>query len=211
SGTIVDASGRNLSGQTTEAFWYSVEHARPFSVGLNCALGAKEMRPYLEALANVADTHVSAYPNAGLPNEFGGYDQTPEEIAEYLRDFAQSGFIIIVGGCCGTTPDHIRAIAQAVEQIQPRSLPEPDAKSAFSGLEPLVITPFTNFINIGERTNVTGSARFRKLIMNDNYEEAVRVAAQQVESGAQMIDVNFDEGLLDGEAAMVRFLNLIGT
>ena len=211
SGTIVDASGRNLSGQTTEAFWYSVEHARPFSVGLNCALGAKEMRPYLEALANVADTHVSAYPNAGLPNEFGGYDQTPEEIAEYLRDFAQSGFINIVGGCCGTTPDHIRAIAQAVEQIQPRSLPEPDAKSAFSGLEPLVITPFTNFINIGERTNVTGSARFRKLIMNDNYEEAVRVAAQQVESGAQMIDVNFDEGLLDGEAAMVRFLNLIGT
>ena len=211
SGTIVDASGRNLSGQTTEAFWISVEHARPFSVGLNCALGAAEMRPFLEALAGVADTRVSAYPNAGLPNEFGEYDQTPEEIAAYLAEFAESGFLNIVGGCCGTTPDHIRAIAQAVTTLSPRPLPPADTHSAYSGLEPLVVTPFTNFINIGERTNVTGSARFRKLILENNYEEAVQVARQQVESGAQMIDVNFDDGMLDGERAMTRFLNLIAT
>jgi 5-methyltetrahydrofolate--homocysteine methyltransferase len=211
SGSIVDMSGRNLSGQTAEAFWVSVKHARPFSVGLNCSLGAKEMRPFIEALAEVAETRVSAYPNAGLPNEFGGYDQTPEEIAVYLRDFADSGFVNIVGGCCGTGPEHIRAIAEAIALTRPRPLPTPKHQSAYSGLEPLVVTPFTNFINIGERTNVTGSAAFRKLIMAEEYEEAVRVARQQVESGAQMLDVNFDEGLLDGEAAMVRFLNLIGT
>ncbi|HXF62397.1 MAG TPA: methionine synthase, partial [Caldilineaceae bacterium] len=209
SGTIVDLSGRGLSGQTTEAFWYSVQHARPFSVGLNCSLGAKEIRPYIETLAGVADTLVSCYPNAGLPNEFGGYDQTPEELAAYMRDFAQSGFVNIVGGCCGTTPDHIRAIAQAVESLQPRQPPKIEPRSTFSGLEPLVVTPFTNFINIGERTNVTGSAKFRKLILEGNFEEGVRIARQQVESGAQMIDVNFDDGMLDGEAAMVRFLNLI--
>ncbi len=211
SGTITDASGRTLSGQTTEAFWYSVMHARPFSVGLNCALGAKEMRSYMEILSNIADTLVSCYPNAGLPNEFGEYDQTPEEIAAYLREFAQSGFINIVGGCCGTTPDHIRAIAAAVSDLPPRQIPELERHSCFSGLEPLVITPYTNFVNIGERTNVTGSAHFRRLIMEGNFEEAVRVAAQQVENGAQMIDVNFDDGMLDGEASMVRFLNLIAS
>ena len=211
SGTIVDMSGRNLSGQTTEAFWVSVKHARPFSVGLNCALGAREMRPFIEVMAQVADTYVSCYPNAGLPNEFGGYDQTPEEIAAYLAEFAQSGFVNIVGGCCGTTPEHIRAIAHALATQRPRPLPAPAHQSAYSGLEPLVVTPFTNFINIGERTNVTGSAAFRKLIMAEDYEEAVRVARQQVDNGAQMIDVNFDDGMLDGEAAMARFLNLIGT
>ncbi|MCC6455946.1 MAG: methionine synthase [Caldilineaceae bacterium] len=211
SGTIVDLSGRGLSGQTTEAFWVSVKHARPFSVGLNCSLGAHEIRPFLEVMANVADTRVSCYPNAGLPNEFGGYDQTPEEIAAYMADFAQNGFVNIVGGCCGTTPDHIRAIAEVIQGVTPRTVPEPTLQSAYSGLEPLVVTPVTNFINIGERTNVTGSSAFRKLIMAGDYEEAVRVARQQVESGAQMIDVNFDEGMLDGEVAMVRFLNLIGT
>ena len=211
SGTITDASGRTLSGQTTEAFWNSVMHAQPFTVGLNCALGAEEMRPYLEALSTVADVPVSCYPNAGLPNEFGEYDQTPDEIAAILGDFARSGFVNIVGGCCGTTPDHIRAIAQAVAQMPPRAVPEHEPVSRFSGLEPLTITPFTNFVNIGERTNVTGSARFRKLIMEGEFEEAVRVAAQQVENGAQMIDVNFDDGMLDGEAAMERFLNLIAT
>ena len=211
SGTITDASGRTLSGQTTEAFWNSVMHAQPFTVGLNCALGAEEMRPYLEVLSGVADVPVSCYPNAGLPNEFGEYDQTPDEIAAVLGDFARSGFVNIVGGCCGTTPEHIRAIAQAVEQLPPRVVPELEPESRFSGLEPLAITPFTNFVNIGERTNVTGSAHFRRLIMQGEYEEGVRIAAQQVANGAQMIDVNFDDGMLDGEAAMERFLNLIAT
>ncbi len=209
SGTITDASGRTLSGQTTEAFWNSVMHAKPFSVGLNCSLGAAEMRPYLETLANVADTRISCHPNAGLPNEFGEYDQSPAEIAAQLQDFAQNGFVNIVGGCCGTTPDHIRAIAEAVATFQPRTIPEHKAETQFSGLEPLTISSFSNFINIGERTNVAGSLKFKRLIQNDNYEEAVRVAAQQVENGAQMIDVNFDDGLLDGEACMTRFLNLI--
>jgi 5-methyltetrahydrofolate--homocysteine methyltransferase len=209
SGSIVDASGRNLSGQTAEAFWFSVEHARPISVGLNCSLGAREMRPFLEALTKVAETRVSCYPNAGLPNEFGGYDQTPEEIASYLKEFADSGFVNIVGGCCGTTPDHIRAIAQAVAATPPRVQPPIEPRSTYSGLEPLIVTPFTNFINIGERTNVTGSNIFRRLIMEGNYEEGIRIARQQVENGAQMIDVNFDDGMLDGEAAMTRFLNLI--
>ncbi|MBP7962132.1 MAG: methionine synthase [Caldilineaceae bacterium] len=209
SGTITDASGRTLSGQTTEAFWNSVAHARPFSVGLNCALGAAEMRPYLQSLAEHADTLISAYPNAGLPNEFGEYDQTPDEIAAHLREFGESGFVNIVGGCCGTTPDHIRAIAQAVEQIQPRSVPAIEPNTRFSGLEPLEITPFTNFLNIGERNNLTGSALFRKLILAGDYEAGVRIAAQQVENGAQLVDVNFDDGMLDGEACMTRFLNLI--
>ncbi len=209
SGTITDASGRTLSGQTTEAFWNSVMHVKPFSVGLNCSLGAAEMRPYLETLANVADTHVSCYPNAGLPNEFGEYDQTPEEIAEQLRDFAQNGFVNIVGGCCGTTPDHIRAIAEAVEKFQPRPVPAHKPETRFAGLEPLAVTPFSNFINIGERTNVAGSARFRRLIHEENYEEAIRIAAEQVENGAQMIDVNFDDGMLDGVVCMTRFLNLV--
>jgi 5-methyltetrahydrofolate--homocysteine methyltransferase len=211
SGTIVDASGRNLSGQTTEAFWHSLRHAKPFSIGLNCSLGAEEMRPYLEIMSNVADTFVSCYPNAGLPNEFGGFDQTPAEIAEYLREFAQSGFVNLVGGCCGTTPAHIRAIAQAVDKIQPRAIPSVEPYSRYSGLEPLTITPITNFVNVGERTNVAGSAKFKRLIMEESYEEALRIAAQQVENGAQMVDVNFDDGLLDGEACMTRFLNLIAT
>ena len=209
SGTITDASGRTLSGQTTEAFWNSVMHTKPFSVGLNCSLGAAEMRPYLETLANVADTRVSCHPNAGLPNEFGEYDQSPAEIAAQLKDFAQSGFVNIVGGCCGTTPEHIRAIAEAVETFQPRVIPPHKTETQFSGLEPLAISAFSNFINIGERTNVAGSAKFRRLIQEEKYEEAVRVAAQQVENGAQMIDINFDDGLLDGPACMTRFLNLI--
>jgi len=209
SGTIVDASGRNLSGQTTEAFYHSMLHTKPFSIGLNCSLGADEMRPYIEIMSDIADTFVSCYPNLGLPNELGGYDETPEEIAARLQEFAQSGFVNIVGGCCGTTPDHIRAIAQAVEKIQPREVPEVMPYSRYSGLEPLTITPFTNFVNIGERTNVSGSAKFKRLIMEENYEEALRIAAEQVENGAQMVDVNFDDGLLDGEACMTRFLNLI--
>ena len=209
SGTITDASGRTLSGQTTEAFWHSVMHAWPFSVGLNCALGPAQMRPYLETLAEHADTLVSCYPNAGLPNEFGEYDLTPDELAAHLQDFAASGFVNIVGGCCGTTPDHIRTVAAAVAHIEPRRVPPTPHLTQLSGLEPLTITAQTNFVNIGERTNLTGSAQFRKLIMAGNFAEGVRIAQQQVENGAQMIDVNFDEGMLDGEAAMTRFLNLI--
>lgn len=209
SGTIVDASGRNLSGQTTEAFYHSMLHTKPFSIGLNCSLGADEMRPYIEIMSKIADTYVSCYPNLGLPNELGGYDETPAEIAAHLQEFARSGFVNIVGGCCGTTPDHIRAIARAVEKIQPRKVPEVLPYSRYSGLEPLTITPFTNFVNIGERTNVAGSAKFKRLIVEENYEEALRIAAEQVENGAQMIDVNFDDGLLDGEACMARFLNLV--
>ncbi|MBW7883563.1 MAG: methionine synthase [Caldilineaceae bacterium] len=209
SGTITDASGRTLSGQTTEAFWHSVMHARPFSVGLNCALGPEQMRPYLEALSSVADTNVSCYPNAGLPNEFGEYDLTPDELAHHLHDFASSGFVNIVGGCCGTTPEHIRRVAAAVAQLRPRRPTRAAPYTKLSGLEPLTLTPQTNFVNIGERCNVTGSARFRKLVLAGDFDEGVRIAKQQVESGAQMLDVNFDDGMLDGEAAMVRFLNLI--
>lgn len=211
SGTIVDVSGRNLSGQTTEAFWNSIAHARPFSVGLNCSLGAKEMRPYIETLATIADTYVSCYPNAGLPNAFGEHDQSPEEFANYVKEFAASGFLNIVGGCCGTTPDHIRAIVDIVAKIPPRHVPTIETRARYSGLEPLTITPEINFINIGERTNVTGSARFRKLIMNDDFDTAVRVAADQVENGAQIIDINMDDGMLEGEASMIHFLNLIGS
>ncbi|MCB9106201.1 MAG: methionine synthase [Anaerolineales bacterium] len=210
SGTITDASGRTLSGQTTDAFWTSVAHARPFSIGLNCALGAKEMRPYIETLAKSATgTFISCYPNAGLPNEFGEYDQTPAEIAAFLQEFAQSGFVNIVGGCCGTTPDHIRAIAQAVESLTPRAVPPTEPVMHLSGLEPLRIGPGSLFVNIGERTNVAGSIKFKRLIKEENYEEALRIAAEQVENGAQMIDVNFDDGMLDGQACMTRFLNLI--
>ncbi|MCB9329475.1 MAG: methionine synthase [Lewinellaceae bacterium] len=215
SGTITDASGRTLSGQTVEAFWISVKHARPFAVGLNCALGAKEMRPHLEALAAIADCYVSAYPNAGLPNEFGEYDQTPHEMCDFIEDFSRSELVNIVGGCCGTTPEHIRHIAKNVEGIAPR---RPNAHpaiggaggfTALAGLEPLIIRPETNFVNIGERTNVTGSRAFSKLIKTGQLPEALSVARQQVESGAQVIDVNMDEGLLDSKAAMVDFLNLI--
>jgi 5-methyltetrahydrofolate--homocysteine methyltransferase len=211
SGTITDASGRTLSGQTTEAFWISVKHFRPLSIGLNCALGAKDMRPYIAELSRVASCYTSCYPNAGLPNPLSefGYDQTAGEMAELIKEFARSGFVNIVGGCCGSTPDHIKAVAQAVAEIAPRRVPERPARSSFSGLEPLVLTPETNFINIGERTNVTGSSKFAKLILEGNYEGALSVARQQVEAGAQIIDVNMDEAMLDSEAAMVRFLNLV--
>jgi len=211
SGTIVDASGRTLSGQTVEAFWNSIRHARPLAVGLNCALGAKEIRPWIQELARIADLPVILYPNAGLPNELGDYDDTPENMAALLGEFAESGLINIVGGCCGTTPEHIRAISGAVCEIEPRVIPEVRPLCRLSGLEPLNFTPELNFINVGERTNVTGSARFRKLIQADDYETALEVAREQVENGAQIIDVNMDEGLLDGPAAMRRFLNLIAS
>jgi 5-methyltetrahydrofolate--homocysteine methyltransferase len=209
--TIVDKSGRTLSGQTVEAFYVSIEHAQPLAVGINCSLGAQEMRPFLNELAGIADCHVHCYPNAGLPNAFGGYDQTPQEMAELLRGFAMDGMINIIGGCCGTTPDHIRAIAEAVRDVPPRPQPEREAHyPRFSGLEPLVVRPETNFLMVGERTNVTGSAKFRKLITGGDYPEAVSVALQQVRSGANIIDINMDEGMLDSEQAMTTFLNLIG-
>jgi len=209
SGTITDASGRTLSGQTTEAFWNSLAHSKPFSVGLNCALGAKELRPYMQELSRIADCHVSAHPNAGLPNEFGEYDQTPEQMAEFIKDFADSGFLNVVGGCCGTTPGHIEAIAKTVEKMEPRTAPEPEPVMRLSGLEPFVIGPDSRFANIGERTNVTGSAKFKRLIKESDYETALDVAREQVEGGAQLIDVNMDEGMLDSEEAMVTFLNLV--
>ncbi len=209
SGTITDASGRTLSGQTVEAFWISIKHADPLCVGLNCALGAQEMRPHLEALSRVASCHVHAYPNAGLPNEFGAYDQGPEEMREYIRDFAANGFVNLIGGCCGTTPDHIRLMAEAVTGLPPRTVSEPSPYTEFSGLEPLVVRETTNFINVGERTNVTGSRRFARLIREGDYTTALEVALQQVQGGAQIIDVNMDEGLLDSQQVMVDFLNLV--
>ncbi|WP_060492825.1 methionine synthase [Pseudomonas sp. NBRC 111140] len=209
SGTITDASGRTLSGQTTEAFWNSVRHAKPISVGLNCALGAKDLRPYLEELSTKADTHVSAHPNAGLPNAFGEYDETPAEMAEVVEEFAASGFLNIIGGCCGTTPGHIQAIAEAVAKYKPREIPEIAKACRLSGLEPFTIDRQSLFVNVGERTNITGSAKFARLIREENYTEALEVALQQVEAGAQVIDINMDEGMLDSQAAMVRFLNMI--
>ncbi len=209
SGTITDASGRTLSGQTTEAFWNSVRHAKPISVGLNCALGAKDLRPYLEELANKADTHVSAHPNAGLPNAFGEYDETPAEMAAVVEEFAASGFLNIIGGCCGTTPAHIQAIAEAVSKYPPRVIPDIPKACRLSGLEPFTIDRSSLFVNVGERTNITGSAKFARLIREENYTEALEVALQQVEAGAQVIDINMDEGMLDSKAAMVTFLNLI--
>ncbi|MFM8780485.1 MAG: homocysteine S-methyltransferase family protein, partial [Gemmatimonadota bacterium] len=211
SGTITDASGRTLSGQTTEAFWTSVMHARPFSIGLNCALGAKELRAYVQELSRIADCRVSVHPNAGLPNEMGGYDETPGFTAAILKEFAESGLVNIVGGCCGTTPDHIRAIANAVRDIAPRTIPTPPPVLRLSGLEPLVIGPDSNFVNVGERTNVTGSKKFADLILGGHYDQALEVARQQVESGAVVIDINFDEGMLDAESAMTRFLNLLAS
>lgn len=209
SGTITDASGRTLSGQTAEAFWNSVAHARPLSVGLNCALGAEELRPHVEELSNKVSTFVSAHPNAGLPNEFGEYDQSAAEMAEIVEEFAASGFLNIVGGCCGTTPAHIRAVAEAVSKHQPRVIPQIKPACRLSGLEPFNFDENSLFVNVGERANVTGSARFKRLIKEENYEEALEVARQQVENGAQIIDINMDEGMLDSEAAMVRYLNLI--
>jgi 5-methyltetrahydrofolate--homocysteine methyltransferase len=209
SGTITDASGRLLSGQTPEAFWTSIHHAPLLSVGFNCALGADQLRPHVAELGNLAHVAVSAHPNAGLPNELGEYEQTPEEMASIIREFATSGLINIVGGCCGTEPDHIRALADAVHDVPPRKAPKPDRRTRLSGLEALVITPDTNFVNIGERTNLAGSAEFRRLIQDQRYEEAASVARQQVEGGAQIIDVNLDDGLIDGVEAMRTFLNLL--
>jgi 5-methyltetrahydrofolate--homocysteine methyltransferase len=209
SGTITDASGRTLSGQVTEAFWASVRHARPLAVGLNCALGATQMRPYIAEISRLADCFVSCYPNAGLPNAFGEYDEQPGDTASILREFADSGFVNIVGGCCGTTPDHIRAVAATVRSLAPRRVPEHEPVCTLAGLEPLNLRPPIVFVNVGERTNVTGSARFRNLIKADDYGAALEVARQQVDSGAQLIDVNMDEGMLDGVAAMDRFLKLI--
>ena len=209
SGTITDASGRTLSGQTPEAFWYSIRHARLFSVGLNCALGASELRPHLKVLSDTAEVPVSAHPNAGLPNEMGEYDQGPAHMAELLGEFAAAGLVNLIGGCCGTTPEHTRAIVEAARGKAPRTIPHAEPFCRLSGLEPLVITPEINFVNVGERTNVTGSAKFRKLIEAEDYEAALDVARQQVENGAQIIDVNMDEGLLDSEAAMGKFLRLV--
>jgi 5-methyltetrahydrofolate--homocysteine methyltransferase len=211
SGTITDASGRTLSGQTTEAFWNSVRHIKPFMIGLNCALGAGELRPYIAELARIADTYVSAYPNAGLPNEFGEYDETAEEMAAVVGEFAQSGLVNLIGGCCGTRPEHIRALGKAIENRAPRKVPDLPVRCRLSGLEPFNIGPDDLFANVGERCNVTGSAIFRRLIEADDYTAAVAVARQQVDNGAQIIDVNMDEGMLDSEKAMVTFLNLIAS
>jgi len=211
SGTITDQSGRTLSGQIPEAFWYSLMHAEPLVVGFNCALGGKALRPHVQELARVAPVFVSAYPNAGLPNEFGGYDETAELTAAVLREFAEHRLVNLVGGCCGTTPAHIRAIAEAVRGLPPRRPPELPHRCRLSGLEPLVIGPQTNFVNVGERTNVTGSRRFAKLVLEGQYEAGLEVARQQVENGAQMLDVNMDEAMLDSAAAMQTFLRLVAS
>src|SRR6201996_942432 len=211
SGTITDASGRTLSGQTVEAFWNSIRHANLLSVGLNCALGAKEMRPHLQELSEKADVFISAYPNAGLPNEFGQYDETPHETAHQVDDFMKAGLVNIVGGCCGTTPEHIKCIADRAVKYPPRKIPQIEPNMRLSGLEAVTITPESIFVNVGERTNITGSPKFSKLILAENYEEALSVAAQQVEGGAQVIDINMDEGMIDSEAVMVKFLNLVAS
>ena len=211
SGTITDASGRTLSGQTVAAFWHSVRHARPMAIGLNCALGATELRPWLQELSRIAECPVSVHPNAGLPNELGEYDDTPQHMASVLAEFAADGMINIAGGCCGTTPQHINAIVAALENQSPRAIPEAIPYCRLAGLEPLTLTPELNFVNIGERTNVTGSAIFRRLIEADDFEAAVEVARQQIANGAQIIDINMDEGLLDSKAVMTRFLHQIGS
>ena len=211
SGTITDASGRTLSGQVTEAFWHSVRHARPLVIGLNCALGAADLRPYIAELGRVADCFVSAYPNAGLPNAFGEYDESPEHMAGVVGEFAASGLVNVLGGCCGTTPEHIAAIAAAAASAAPRTRPTLEPAMRLAGLEPCTITAESLFVNVGERTNITGSARFKRLIQEDDYAGALQVARQQVEAGAQVIDVNMDEGMIDGIAAMDRFVKLIAT
>jgi 5-methyltetrahydrofolate--homocysteine methyltransferase len=211
SGTITDASGRTLSGQTVEAFWNSLRHIEPISFGFNCALGAKELRPHIEEIAGLANCHINTHPNAGLPNEFGEYDESPEAMAAEIEEWAKSGFLNIIGGCCGTTPPHIKAIAEAVRKYPPRKPEKKEAACRLSGLEPFNIKADSLFANVGERTNVTGSARFKRLILEEQYDEALSVAAEQVENGAQIIDVNMDEGMLDGEEAMRTFLNLIAS
>ncbi len=209
--TIVDLSGRTLSGQTVEAFWASVKHADPLMVGVNCSLGAAEMRPYVAELSRLAGTYTACHPNGGLPNAFGGYDQTPEETAALLGEFAAAGTVNVVGGCCGTTPAHIARIAAAVSGLPPRAVPSPAARTRFSGLEPFEIGADTGFVMIGERTNVTGSKRFRRLIESGDYQGAVAVALEQVRGGANLLDVNMDADLLESEQAMTTFLNLIAT
>ena len=213
SGTVTDASGRILSGQTVEAFWNSLRHARPLTVGLNCALGAALMRPYVEELSTRSDTFICVYPNAGLPNPMSdtGFDETPEVTASLLGEFAQAGFVNIAGGCCGTTPEHIAAIAQAVDGVAPRRVPERPRALRLSGLEPCTIDDDSLFVNVGERTNVTGSKAFARMILAGQFDEALAVARQQVENGAQVIDVNMDEAMLDSVAAMTRFLNLVAS
>ncbi len=211
SGTITDASGRTLSGQTVEAFFNSLRHIRPVSLGFNCALGAKQLRQHIDELAGIADCGVNAHPNAGLPNEFGEYDESPEAMAAEIEEWAASGFLNIIGGCCGTTPAHIKAIAEAVAKYPPRAIPAHDHTLRLSGLEPCNIRPDSLFVNVGERTNVTGSARFKRLILEGQYDEALSVAREQVENGAQIIDINMDEGMLDGVEAMQTFLNLIAS
>ncbi|HEU4622013.1 MAG TPA: methionine synthase [Burkholderiaceae bacterium] len=213
SGTVTDASGRILSGQTVEAFWHSVRHAKPITIGLNCALGAALMRPYVAEISKIADTFVCVYPNAGLPNPMSdtGFDETPETTSSLLREFAEAGFVNIAGGCCGTTPDHIRAIAQAVQGLKPRAVPATERVLKLSGLEAVKIADDTLFVNVGERTNVTGSKAFARLILAEQYDEALAVARQQVENGAQIIDINMDEAMLDGAKAMTRFLNLVAS
>jgi len=209
--TITDRSGRTLSGQTVEGYWNSIAHIPLLSVGINCALGAKQMRPFVEELAGLAPVYVSCYPNAGLPNAFGGFDETPAIMAADLRDFAANGWLNFVGGCCGSTPAHIRAIVEAVRGLAPRVPPEVAPYLRLSGLEALNVRPDTNFVNIGERTNVTGSPKFAKLIQAGQFDQALTIARQQVENGAQLIDVNMDEGLLDSEQAMTHFLNLVAS
>ena len=211
SGTITDASGRTLSGQTTEAFYNSLRHAKPLTFGLNCALGPKELRQYVEQLSKISETYVSVHPNAGLPNAFGGYDLGAEEMAAHLKEWAESGFVNIVGGCCGTTPEHIKAFADAMQGIAPRKLPEIRTAMRLSGLEPLNIDNESLFVNVGERNNVTGSAKFKRLIKEDKFAEAIEIAIDQVENGAQVIDINMDEALLDGKKCMTRFLNIMAT
>lgn len=208
SGTITDASGRTLSGQTTEAFYNALRHVKPISFGLNCALGPDELREYVGEMSRISESYVSAHPNAGLPNAFGEYDLSPEDMAEHVKEWAESGFLNLIGGCCGTTPEHIRQMAEAVEGVAPRQLPDLPVSCRLSGLEPLTIAKESLFVNVGERTNVTGSARFKRLIKEELYDEALSVAREQVENGAQIIDINMDEGMLDAEACMVKFLNL---
>jgi 5-methyltetrahydrofolate--homocysteine methyltransferase len=209
SGTITDLSGRTLSGQTPAAFWHSLRHAEPFAVGFNCALGARELRQHVAEISRIADTFTLAYPNAGLPNEFGLYDESPEYMASMLGEFAEAGLVNIIGGCCGTTPDHVRAFADRVRGLSPRRPPKVEPMLRLSGLEPFTLTKDIRFVNVGERTNVTGSARFRKLIKTNDYAAALDVAREQVANGAQIIDINMDEGLLDSKQAMVDYLNLV--
>ena len=209
SGTITDASGRTLSGQTTEAFYNAVRHANPLTVGLNCALGPEELRPYVQELSRICETYTSVHPNAGLPNEFGEYDETPEQMASEVKLWAENGWVNMIGGCCGTTPDHVATMAEVCLAHPPRQLPEIPPACRLSGLEPLNIDDDSLFVNVGERNNVTGSAKFKRLIIEENYEEAIEIAVKQVQDGAQVIDVNMDEGMLDAKACMVKFLNLL--